>query len=298
MTVIVIGGLTSIYFEVLLNNNYKFFYDSLVERNRSAVWSSLLVLIFSSFLLSTNNSSQIILSDWLDLKLRQNISKDLFSIATIKIDSVEMIYSDQRIAEDVDIFTSKFAIIGITFIFMFLKSIIFFVILWNLSPLLHISGFTIKGSIAISGFIYFMIPSSSSYIFGLKMMRFEDKRRRAEAHMRYAIISALQIKKKSILNKFNKILNLIVKISSISMRLNFVANFINLGLAGMSFVIPFIFLLPSYLNGTILFGDVIKASGAFSVFQVSINYLHYNFREVVRCIAAFRRIDKFLQSLK
>jgi putative ATP-binding cassette transporter len=181
---------------------------------------------------------------------------------------------------------------------MFLKSIIFFFILWKLSPSLEMYGLNIKGSIAISALTYFMIPSLASYFLGLKMMKFEDKRRRAEAHMRYAVISALQNKKDSARIRFKKTLNLIIKTSSISMKLNFVANFVNLGLAGMSFVIPFLFLLPSYLRGTILLGDVIKAAGAFGVFQVSINYLHYNFREVVRCMAAFGRLNKFSQLLK
>ena len=65
----------------------------------------------------------------------------------------------------------------------------------------------------------------------------------------------------------------------------------------MSVLVPMGLLLPFYFAEQVAFGDVVKASAAFSVFQASLGYVFAYSREVIRCIAALRRVEAFAETL-
>ena len=297
VALLTLGG-ASVYLDVAINDWYRVFYDALASKDLTLVIRSFYFFIAANLILAAITASNIYLSDILDAELRNAISLMLFANASqAERRFKDNDFPDQRIAEDVEAFTSRFAVIGISFFLMLCKAVVFFWILWLLSPKTTIFGLTIWGSLAIAASIYFIVPTVSTYLLGAKMYRYENKRRQAEARLRYSLISVLRDKKNARAGQFRRAMSQILLISKASLQINAYATFISFGFGSMSMLVPFGIMLPFYFAGGIDLGDVIKATAAFSIFQSSLAYLYSNSREVVKCIAALKRVELFHSGL-
>jgi putative ATP-binding cassette transporter len=294
---IIVGGIISLYFEVQLNDYYRIFYDALANKNLLLTGVGLISLLYISFLIAIQNTIDGLLSEQLDLKLRADLSILLYKVAKLNKDRLMLRYSDQRIAEDIEIFTSRFAVIGLTFVFNIIKSIIFFLILWGMSPPYLAKIIGVPGGLAIATIIYFLIPSYVSLYLGKKMIPLENKKRRVEARFRYLLIDELQKMDVLKFDQFDKIIRQIKNVSQALIRVTFASGAATSVLSNISFVIPIAIMMPPYFENSIELGDIVKAAGAFAIFQNSATYLHYQFKECVRCISAFMRIKAFAQEL-
>lgn len=294
-----LAGGACIWLEVIINDWYRMFYDALVARNASAAVDAIVVFVGASAGLSLLTAGNSYFGELLDAELRNAMSVVLFRRATshATAEQLKHAFPDQRIGEDIEIFTSRFAIVGITAVLMGLKGLVFFAILWDLSPPLLFMNVHVPGVLSMAAALYFLLPAAVTYLLGMKAYLYENRRRRAEARLRYSLIEALRDGEKKALAKYRRVLNQILIITKVGLRLNASSTLVSFGFSAMSVLVPMGMLLPFYFAEQVAFGDIIKASAAFSVFQASLSYVFTSSREVVRCIAALRRVEGFAGTL-
>ena len=206
---VVLTGGACIWLEVVINDWYRTFYDALVARNASAAVDVIAIFIAASagLILLTGGNSYF--GDLLDALLRNAMSVVLFQRATshATAEQLKHTFPDQRIGEDIEIFTSRFAVVGITSLLMGLKGVVFFAILWDLSPPLPVLTVHVPGILSMAAALYFLLPATVTYLLGLKVYRYENRRRRAEARLRYSLIEALREGKTQAVAKYGRVLS-------------------------------------------------------------------------------------------
>lgn len=297
--ILVLFGLLSILVDVWINEWFRNFYDVLYKRSSFGLADLVLLFIILAFTQAALQSSSAFIADFGELSIRNTLSIKLylhnknFNLQNSKI----IKFSDQRISEDLDIFSNKFFQIFINSIIIFIKSFVFFIILIKLSPIIEIYNIKIYGIMAIFSVLYFAIPTYMTYKFGIILTKVEDKKRKFEALLRYNLISSFQ---GDYADKEGHFLRIIKTITFLSKKSAIFHSFINLITTVFSLyasILPLIILIPFYLNGVLELGDLIRTVAAFSIFQSSISYLFNFYRESIKCFAAYRRIGKFVTEL-
>lgn len=292
-------GVVSLALEVWINDLYRTFYDSLAARELAPVLVIVSYFLLANIAVSFCFAARSYLGEYLDATLRYSLSLLLFekAIAGSLYGQNSVVFSDQRIAEDVEIFTSRFGTILINFVLMFLKSAVFFGILWHSSPIIEFFGFPIAGSISILAVVYFAMPTAANYFLGGVMARLEDRRRHSEARLRLSLVAIFQdglLRKRHLMYLA---LTQTFRISVIALKSHTSVTFINSLVAGLAFIVPMIILIPAYFSRQIELGDLVKQAAAFTILQNSLGYLYANFREFIRCLSAYRRLNKFYAAI-
>ena len=167
--ILVLFGLLSILVDVWINEWFRNFYDVLYKRSSFGLADLVLLFIILAFTQAALQSSSAFIADFGELSIRNTLSIKLylhnknFNLQNSKI----IKFSDQRISEDLDIFSNKFFQIFINSIIIFIKSFVFFIILIKLSPIIEIYNIKIYGIMAIFSVLYFAIPTYMTYKFGI-----------------------------------------------------------------------------------------------------------------------------------
>jgi len=299
ISLLILFGLTSILIDVWINGWFRDFYDFLYKRSSVGLADLILVFITLAFAQAALQSSSAFIADFGELLIRNTLSIKLyFKNKNFNLQNNKIVkFSDQRISEDIDIFSNKFIHIFINSIIVFIKFFVFLIILIQLSPIITIYNIKIYGIMAIFSVFYFAIPTYTTYKFGIILTVVEDKKRKFEALLRYNLISSFN---RNAVDKGDRFLRLIKTITLLSRKSAIVHSFINLITTVFNLyasVLPLIILMPFYLNGDLELGDLIRTVAAFSIFQSSIIYLFNFYRESIKCFAAYRRIEKFVREL-
>jgi len=297
---VIIFGSASIWIDVTINDWFRDFYDALFKKSYIGLGDLIFkftILALFQIVIQTISSY---ISDIIESLLRNSLTIKLFNLANqFKIDFDKSVkYSDQRISEDVEIFSNKFVFIFINFFINFLKAIVFSLILVKMSPPIILANTSFHGSLAIIALLYFTIPTYITYKLGLRLAKIEDKKRRFEAQLRYNLINLNKEKNIFFKNRIFKNIGIITFIQNISAKLHAIIFGTSTAFNLYSMILPLIILVPYYLDGSYEFGELVKAAAAFNILQSCLTYLFNFYRDVVKCFAASSRIYNFVLQLE
>ena len=245
------------------------------------------------------------LTEAIEAKLRFSMTVRLISKwLAVRLPSSAESFPDQRIAEDLDIYSTRLISFSVSVIAALVKAAAFLFILWQISPTLHIpmgsSEVTIPGSVALLSVLYFIVAGIVLNWAGVSLFRKENQKRAEEAILRGKLIDLAKIDSQLRHTSASRVRTTIAKITRISLDVAKTAtlvSFFNGIISSFSILLPVIILAPSYFAHEIMLGVIIQTGGAFGNFQAAMSHVFGSYRQITRLVAAWSRIRAFEASL-
>ncbi|WP_127079945.1 ABC transporter ATP-binding protein/permease [Rhodomicrobium lacus] len=213
---------------------------------------------------------------------------------------------DQRIAEDVRVFTDKFIELFLGLIHAALGFASFAVILWVLSNKFDFFGLSVPGFLCWAALAYAIISTTATFVIGRKLPPLEYQHQRLEADYRFSLMRIRENAQSIALSRgenqeartlderFGKVyLNwvaVIVSKTSVAVTNRFFGQFTNL--------FPLALMAPGYFAGNLQLGDLMQAQGAFWQIELSLRWLATNYVTISELRATVDRLVRFDEAIR
>jgi|APMI01.1.fsa_nt_gi vitamin B12/bleomycin/antimicrobial peptide transport system ATP-binding/permease protein len=203
---------------------------------------------------------------------------------------------DQRIAEDVNVFTQRSLYFLLVLIGSVMQLVAFSGVLWSISPRL----------------VYFLVAYASVGtvlavgVFGMPLMRLNFLQLRREANFRFGLVrvrenaesiafyggeaSELEQVKGTFAGVYSNYRKLIRK--------QFSLNFFQQAYTQLTLVLPSVIIAEAVLSGEVEVGRAIQAAGAFAVVLSAVSLIVENFESLSRFTAGIDRLDTLARALE
>lgn len=314
-------NMCTIYIAVIINDWYAEFYNALQTLDKAKfsglLFKFLTIVMFAVVVFVAAQFTQA----YLAFRWRMWLTKKTASIwlennnfARLFTYQYKTENPDQRISQDINLFTSKGLDLSISILTESVKCVTFAVILWTLSsslalPLPGGKQVAIPGYMLWFTIIYVSIASVVIYKSGKPLINLDYSQEKVEANFRFNLmrvrerrdeISILQggdaesqfFKQnlKEIINNFNKIIK----------RNIFVNSFQNI-FNNLSTILPILAAAPMFFSGVITLGVLMQISNAFGKVESAMMIFALNFQTFASWQATFNRLSDFedeVESLK
>ncbi|MFO1063153.1 MAG: ABC transporter ATP-binding protein/permease [Pirellulales bacterium] len=286
---------------VLLNWQTGEFTTALSEQNSTRYWRSTYHTILLILIGFPTYGFYYYIRDRLTLHWRRWMTEDLVGRYLKDRHYYRLAYSpsidnpDQRIAEDVNNFTSKSIYFLLILIETLLQMIAFGGVLWYLSPtlvwtLVIYAGFGTLVTTLVFGrplvaLNYFQLKNEADFRFGLIRVR-----EHAEA---IAFYQGEEKEKRSVLARFEGVTSNYRRLINWQFFLNSFQSAFN----SASLVIPAMILAPAVLSGRMDVGSIVQATGAFAAIFSAINIFVTKFDQLSYFTAGISRLERFSRFL-
>ncbi len=306
-----------IYIAVLLNEWSAKFYNALQTLDK-AIFSSLLYQFFgyamcSVVLFVSARFTQAYLSFRWRVWLTKNTMDDWLensNFARLFTYHYKTENPDQRISQDLNLFTSKSLDLSFMLLTEFVRSITFAIILWSLSSSLLFPWFgdrqiTIPGYMLWFTIIYVTFVTITIYKTGKPLIALDYIQEKVEANFRFNLmrirerrdeVSILQGSDAEANFLRQNIADIIKNYKHIIRRNIFVNSFQNVFL-NFSTILPILAAAPMFFSGAITLGVLMQISNAFSRVQDAMLEFAMNFQTFAAWKATFNRIVDFRDEL-
>jgi len=300
------------YGQIRLNSWNRPFYDALSRRNFREFVIQLGVFGLIAGALLVLNVAQKWLGEMLKLKLREGLARDLihnwmlprraFRVANAGLIGVN---PDQRMHEDARHLTELSADLGIGLLQASILLVTFVSILWGLSSdfafkvrghLLAIPGYMVWAAVIYAG-----SASLLSYWVGRTLIDRNAERYAREADLRYSLvrvnehIDAISLaageadEERRLENEVAAVLRatrrLVIGLTNLT--------WVTAGYGWFTLVAPILVAVPLYFAGTLSFGGLMMAAGAFTQVQNSLRWFVDNFSTIADWRATLVRVASF-----
>jgi vitamin B12/bleomycin/antimicrobial peptide transport system ATP-binding/permease protein len=306
----------SAYGQIRLNTWNQPFYDALSRRDFAQFLVQLGVFGMLAGALLVLNVAQRWLGETLKLKLRAGLAKDLienwlkpgraFRLANAGAIGVN---PDQRMHEDTRHLTELSADLGIGLLQSSILLGTFVTVLWSLSNnfVFHVGGrhFAIPGYMVWAAILYSGSASLLSYWVGRSLIDRNAERYAREADMRFSLVRVNEHIDAIALSggeadEARRIETDVSAVLAATARL--VAGLTNLtwitsGYGWFTLVAPILAAAPLYFAGSISFGGLMLASGAFNQVQSSLRWFVDNFSTIADWRATLLRVASFREAV-
>jgi vitamin B12/bleomycin/antimicrobial peptide transport system ATP-binding/permease protein len=299
-----------------LNNWNQPFYDALSHRNLNGFLKQLGVFGVIAGALLILNVGQRWLVETSKLKLREGLVHDLvhhwlapgraFRLANAGAIGVN---PDQRMHEDARHLTELSGDLGVGLLQASILLATFISVLWSISSdfVFHVAGRTlaIPGYMVWAAILYSGSASLLSYWVGSSLIDRNADRYAREADMRFSLVRvnehidaiALAGGEADEARRIDLDVRAVLK----AMRLLVIGNtnltWITAGYGWFTLVAPILVAAPLYFAGTISFGGLMKASGAFIQVQSSLRWFVDNFSTIADWRATLLRVASFRRAV-
>jgi putative ATP-binding cassette transporter len=311
---LVIGA--TAYGQIRLNRWNQPFYDALSHRNFTEFLVQLGIFGVIAGALLALNVAQRWFTEMLKLKLRQGLVHDLienwmvtgraFRLANAGAIGVN---PDQRMHEDARHLTELSADLGVGLLQDSILLFAFISILWTLSSdfAFHIDGrvITVPGYMVWAAIIYSGSASLLSYWVGRDLINRNADRYAREADLRFSLVRVnehidaiglasgeadearrLEIDLASVLEAMRRLVTGLTNLT-----------WITAGYGWSTLIAPILVAAPLYFQGTLSFGGLMMASGAFMQVQSSLRWFVDNFSTIADWRATLLRVASFRREL-
>src|ERR1022692_2395753 len=313
--IFVVIGATA-YGQIRLNSWNRPFYDALSHRNFTEFMFQLGVFGVIAGALLVLNVIQRWLGETLKLKLRQGLMHDLvqnwlvpgraFRLANAGAIGVN---PDQRMHEDARHLTELSADLGVALLQASILLISFVGVLWALSTdfVFHVEGrnFAIPGYMVWAAVIYSGSASFLSYWVGRSLIDRNAARYAREADLRFSLVRVnehidaialtsgeadearhIEIDMTAVLAAMRSLVSGLTRLT-----------WITAGYGWFTLVAPILVAAPLYFAGTLTFGGLMKAAGAFIQVQSSLRWFVDNFSTLADWRATLLRVASFRRAV-
>lgn len=203
---------------------------------------------------------------------------------------------DQRIAEDVNVFTQRSLYFLLVFIGSLMQLVAFSNVLWSISPRLvyFLAAYATVGTVFAVG------------VFGLPLMRLNFLQLRREANLRYGLVRVRENAESIAFYggeapELNQVKGFFAAAYANYQRLirkQFKLNLFQQGYSQLTMVLPCIIIADAVLSGEVEVGRAIQAAGAFALVLSAVSLVIENFESLSRFTAGIDRLDTLARALE
>ncbi len=320
---IVLLNLGAVYMLVLLNDWNRVFYDALQEKNQPVFWEQLGRFTYLAFAFIIIAVYRFYLTQLLEVRWRAWMTAhylqrwlanhafyqmELARYAQSGTDPATPDNPDQRIQEDLNLFTTYTVSLSMGLLNAVVTLLSFVGILWGLSGpfafTLGGSSFTIPGFMVWMAVLYCAVGSLITHYIGRPQIRLNFLQQRYEADFRHHLVRVREYSESIALDKgeavervhldtrFSTVLGNYLTLIKKQKNLIWFTNFF--GQAAVVF--PFIVAAPRFFSGAIQLGQLMQIASAFGRVQDSLSWFVDNYSSLAAWRATTDRLTSFEES--
>ena len=318
---IVLLNLGAVYMLVQINEWNRFFYDALQNKDQPAFWEQLgrfTYLAFGFIVIAVYRFylTQLLQMRWRGWITARYMDRWLANKAFYQLEIARFAKGsdappdnpDQRIAEDMNLFTSYTVSLSMGLLNAVVTLVSFVGILWMLSGSF---GFSFNGSeYVIPGFmvwmavVYCVVGSVLTHYIGRPLIGLNFRQQRFEADYRHHLIRVREysesialdrgepVERQRLGTRFGEVLANYLKLIQAQKRLTW----FTVGFGQAAVVFPFIVAAPRFFSGAIQLGELMQISSAFGRVQDSLSWFVDNYDALAAWRATTDRITSFEES--
>ncbi len=321
-TLFLLGGLIFIiivataYGQIRLNRWNQPFYDALARHDFQGFMMQLGVFCLIAGGLLVLNVTQRWLSEMLKLKLREGLVQDLvnewlkphraFRLAKVGPVGVN---PDQRMHEDARHLTELSSDLGVQLLQSSILLVTFIDILWKISGsfAFHLDGrgYAVPGYMVWAAIFYAGSGSMLSYWVGRGLIRRNANRYQRESELRTSLnrinehidqIERDGSERTAAARVVLDLKNVLATMRSLVTGLTELT-WVTAGYGWLTLVAPILVAAPAYFSGTLTFGGLMMAAGAFNQVQSSLRWFVDNFSTIADWRATLLRVADFRRAV-
>jgi vitamin B12/bleomycin/antimicrobial peptide transport system ATP-binding/permease protein len=311
--------LSLVALQVILNQWYNRFYNTLQDRNWDAFVSAILFFCVIAAAYTVLVVYQLYLNQWLQIRWRRWMTQSYMRQWLNSANHYRMQLvgdaadnPDQRIAEDIKMFIDSGAGTGILPIGLgLLNSVVtllsFVVILWNLSEAapLTLFGIAIHGYLVWAALAYAIVGTALTHLIGWPLIPLNFQQQRFEADFRFNLVrtreNAEQIaalrgepaERERHLARFGFVADNWIAIMKRQKKLTFFTQ----SYSQASVIFPYVMVSPAYFSGAVQLGGLMQTASAFSSVQNALSYFVSSYRSIAEFRAVVTRLSGFEEAL-
>jgi putative ATP-binding cassette transporter len=305
------------YAQIRLNRWNQPFYDALARRDMDGFLTQLTVFAVIVGILLVLNVLQRFLSETTKLWLRQGLTQDLVQEwlkphRALRLSEAGAIgiNPDQRMHEDARHLTELSGDLGVELLQATVLVTTFIYVLWRVSGSFSFEmfghNFVISGYMVWAAIAYAVSASLVSYWVGRSLVPRNAQRYQRESELRAALmrtnehVVAVDARGRSLNTARRKILDRLNGVLGAMWRLVFgLTNltWVTAGYGWLMLVAPILVAAPAYFSGTLTFGGMMMAVGAFNQVQLSLRWYIDNFSQIADWRATLLRVAEFRRAL-
>ena len=314
---IVALNLGAVYMLVLINDWNRLFYDALQDKNEAVFWQELLRFVYLAFgfiLIAVYRFylTQLLQVRWRAWMTRHYLQRWLeahrfyrMELARYAADGTAPDNPDQRIQEDLNLFTSYSVSLSMGLLNAVVTLVSFVGILWSLSgPFSFTLGgqaYTIEGFMVWMAVLYCLAGSVLTHYIGRPQIPLNFMQQRYEADFRHHLIRVREYSESIALDagepverdhldlRFSRVLGNYLQLMKKQKNLLWFTNFF--GQAAVVF--PFIVAAPRFFSGAIALGQLMQIASAFGRVQDALSWFVENYPALAAWRATTDRLTSF-----
>ncbi|HEY6720418.1 MAG TPA: ABC transporter ATP-binding protein/permease, partial [Burkholderiales bacterium] len=316
LAAILVLTLGSVYLSVLFNYWNLKWYNALQEKNYTDFSALLLYFCFLAAIFVSTAVYKVYLRQALEMRWRAWLTRkyvgewlDKQVYYRLELANRGTDNPDQRIAEDLRLFTNGTLVLGLDLITSVVTLVSFVIILWNVSGPL---SFTIAGSeVTIPGYmvwaavIYALAASVLTHYIGRSLIGINFQKERLEADFRFSMVRLRENaegvalykgeapERTGLLGRFERVRANWWELMRLTKRLTY----FTAGYAQAAVVFPFLVAAPRFFSGALTLGGLTQIADAFGQVQDSLSWFVSNYAGIASWKASVDRLLTFKLAL-
>ena len=318
-------NLGMVYVLVLFNDWNRVFYDALQNRDEAVFWEQLQVfgMLATAFIVVA--VYRFYLTQLLEIRWRAWMTRDfilrwstqnifyqleLSQFSTLGENSSRADNPDQRIQEDIQLFTSDTVGLSLGLLDALVTLGSFVGILWVLSGSFDFHYqeyvFTIPGFMVWMALIYAICGSLIGHFLGRSMSQLNYAQQRLEANFRHhlmrvreyseaiALDKGADFERASLQKRFTSVVENFLQLLKVQKRFTWFSS----AYGQAAVVFPMLVAAPRFFSGAIQLGQLMQISSAFGQVQESLSWLVNNYPRLASWTATTQRLNGFLEQME
>ena len=319
---IVLLNLGSVYMLVQINDWYRVFYDALQVRNQVVFWQQLLRFTYLAFAYVIIEVYKFYLTQLLQVRWRAWMTrhytqrwlahKAFYTLELMRFSKDAPLLADnpdQRIQEDVNLFTTDSVALSMGLLNEVVTLISFTGILWGLSSGFEFrfggSTYEVQGFMVWMAVVYAIVGSLITHFIGRPLIALNFNQQRYEADFRHHMVRLREyseaialdqgevVERTALDTRFSAVFKNYVKLIATEKRLTW----FTVGFGQAAIIFPFIVAAPRFFSGAIQLGQVMQIVSAFGYVQEALSWLVDNYANIAAWKATTDRLTSFEASL-
>jgi putative ATP-binding cassette transporter len=317
-------NLGSVYLAVLFNDWYGIFYNALQEKNSAVFWTQMGKFSLLAFFAIVVAVYKFYLTQLLEMRWRRWMTQDrlnqwtshrafyhleLSRFTGAANDTTAPDNPDQRLAQDVSLFTSQTVSLSMGLLNAVVTLVSFVGILWALSGAWTFDAvgmhFEISGFMVWAAMLYCFCGSVLTHWIGRPLIGLNFQQEKVEADFRHHLIrvresaEAIALDKGSqaeqvqLAGRFGQVLSNYLTLIKAQKKLIWFTTFFG----NAAVIFPFLVSAPRYFSGAIQLGQLIQISSAFGKVQDALSWFVDNYDRLASWRATTDRLISFDQAL-
>ncbi len=309
--------LSTVALQVILNEWYNRFYNTLQDRNWDAFVSAILFFCVLAASYTVLVVYQNYLNMWLQIRWRRWMTQTYLRqwLNTANHYRMQLLGDaadnpDQRIAEDLQLFVQDTLTIGVGLLNACVSLGSFVVILWMLSANapLHLFGseFTVPGYLVWAALIYAVMGTTFTHLIGWPLIPLNFQQQRFEADFRFNLVRTREnseqiaslrgesAERERHLSRFGLV---VANWTAIMQRQKKLA-FFTQSYSQAAVIFPYLMVSPAYFSGAMQLGGLMQTASAFNSVQTALSYFVTAYQQIAQYRSVVTRLAGFEDAIE